>query len=75
VTVEKGAEPLLSLERIREPGAETLVPGHGPVCTPAILDDLAAYFRFVQETARAGKTAGSRRWSWRARPTWGRSPR
>ena len=52
------AGSLLALERIRELGAETLVPGHGPICTPAILDDLAAYFRFVQETARAGKTAG-----------------
>ncbi len=52
------AGSLLALERIRELGAETLVPGHGPICTPAILDDLAAYFRVVQETARAGKTAG-----------------
>ena len=34
-----------------------LVPGHGPVCTPTILDDIAAYLRFVQETARAGKAA------------------
>jgi cyclase len=52
------AGSLLALERIRALGADTLVPGHGPVCTPAILDDIAAYYHFVQETAKAGKAAG-----------------
>src|SRR5207237_4019474 len=52
------AGSLVALERIRALGAETLVPGHGPICTPVILDNLAAYYRFVQETARAGKAAG-----------------
>jgi cyclase len=52
------AGSLVALERIRALGAETLVPGHGPVCTPAVLDDIAAYLRFVQETARAGRAAG-----------------
>ena len=52
------AGSLVALERIRELGAEILIPGHGPVCTPAILDDVAAYLRFVQETAAAGKAAG-----------------
>jgi cyclase len=52
------AGSLVALERIRELGAERLVPGHGPVCAPDVLDDIAAYFRFVQETAKAGKAAG-----------------
>ena len=52
------AGSLAALEKVKTFGADTLVPGHGPVCTPAVLDDLAAYFRFVQETARAGKAAG-----------------
>jgi len=52
------AGSLVALDRIRKLGAETLVPGHGPVCTPTVLEDLTAYFRFVQETARAGKAAG-----------------
>ena len=52
------AGSLVALERIRELGAETLVPGHGPVCTPAVLDEIAAYLRFVQATAQAGKAAG-----------------
>jgi cyclase len=52
------AGSLVALERIRALGAEALVPGHGPVCTPTVLDDIAAYLRFVQETAKAGKAAG-----------------
>ena len=52
------AGSLAALDRLRAFGARTLVPGHGPVCSPAILDDLAAYFRFVQETARKAKAAG-----------------
>jgi cyclase len=52
------AGSLAALDKLRAFGATTLVPGHGPVCTPAILDDLAAYFRFVQDTARAGQAAG-----------------
>jgi cyclase len=52
------AGSLVALEKVRSFGASTLVPGHGPVCTPEILDDLAAYFRFVQDTARVGHAAG-----------------
>ena len=49
---------LAAVEALRAFGAETLVPGHGPVCGPEVLDDMAAYLRFVQETARAGFDAG-----------------
>jgi cyclase len=39
-------------------GAETIVPGHGPVSGPALIDEVLGYLRFVLDTARAGKAAG-----------------
>jgi cyclase len=38
--------------------ARTIVPGHGPVCGPELIDDILGYLRFVQETGRAGRAAG-----------------
>jgi cyclase len=49
---------LAALEWLRNFGAQTLVPGHGPVSGPEVIDDVAAYLRFVQDTARAGKASG-----------------
>jgi cyclase len=47
------------LENVLRPlGARTFVPGHGPVCGPEVIDDVLAYLRFVQETAREGMAAG-----------------
>jgi cyclase len=43
---------------LRPLGARTLVPGHGPVCGPEVIDDMLAYLRFVQQTARRAKAAG-----------------
>jgi cyclase len=43
---------------LRPLGARTLVPGHGPVCGPEVIDDVLAYLRFVQDTARQAKAAG-----------------
>ncbi len=43
---------LVTVDRLRELGAETIVPGHGLVCGPEVLDDIAAYLRFVQDTAK-----------------------
>ena len=43
---------------LRPLGAQTLVPGHGPVCGPEVIDDTLAYLQFVQDTARAAKAAG-----------------
>jgi cyclase len=46
------------LETVLRPlGAQTLVPGHGPVCGPEVIDDMLAYLRFVQQTARQGQAA------------------
>ena len=39
-------------------GAQTIVPGHGPVCGPEVIDDVLGYLRFVQEVARRGRDAG-----------------
>lgn len=50
---------LETLENLREIGAETIVPGHGPVCGPEVFDDVAAYLRFIQERARSGFEAGA----------------
>ena len=43
---------LRSLETLRSLGARTIVPGHGSVCGPEVIDDMVAYLRFVQELAR-----------------------
>ena len=49
---------LEAVKRLRQLGAETIVPGHGPVCGPAVLDDIEAYLTFVQDTARKAFDAG-----------------
>jgi len=47
------------LETVLRPlGARTLVPGHGPVCGPGVIDDTLAYLRFVQDLAREAQAAG-----------------
>lgn len=48
-----------ALDRVRELGAETIVPGHGPIAGPEVLDDVADYLRFVQGSAKAGFEAGA----------------
>jgi cyclase len=52
------AGSLQALERLRGLGAETIVPGHGLVCGPEVIGEVAAYLRFVQETARKTFDAG-----------------
>jgi cyclase len=47
-----------ALERLRELGAETIVPGHGDVCGPEVIDRVQGYLRFVEETAERGRAAG-----------------
>jgi cyclase len=37
---------------------ETIIPGHGPVCGPGIIDSTLDYLYFVQATARQGRSAG-----------------
>jgi cyclase len=47
------------LEQVVRPlGAATIVPGHGPVCGPEVIDDVLGYLRFITDLARQGKAAG-----------------
>jgi len=49
---------LEALERLKRLGIETIVPGHGPVCGPGVLDEVGDYLRFVQDAAKKGFDAG-----------------
>ncbi|MEV4008365.1 MBL fold metallo-hydrolase [Actinomadura sp. NPDC049753] len=47
------------LEEVVAPlGAETIVPGHGPVAGPELIDQVLGYARFVQATAAEARQAG-----------------
>jgi cyclase len=39
-------------------GARTIVPGHGPVCGPSVIDDVVDYLNFVLAVATEGSAAG-----------------
>jgi cyclase len=39
-------------------GAETIIPGHGSVCGPEVMDDVEAYLTLIQDTAREAFEAG-----------------
>ena len=52
------AGSLVALDRLREFGAETVVPGHGPVCGTEVFDDMEAYLRFVQDRAKEALVEG-----------------
>jgi cyclase len=49
---------LEALDRLRSLGAERIVPGHGDICGPEVIDDVAEYLLFLQEVARRGYEAG-----------------
>jgi cyclase len=47
------------LTSVVEPlGARTIVPGHGGVCGPELIERTLGYLRFVTDTAREGRAAG-----------------
>jgi cyclase len=50
---------LRALDRMRALEPVTIVPGHGPVCGPEVLDEVDSYLRFVQEVARQAAGAGA----------------
>ena len=52
------AGSLEALQRLSALGAETIVPGHGPVCGPEVIDTVTSYLRFVQKAAAQGMAAG-----------------
>ena len=47
------------LGRLRELGAERIVPGHGPICGVEALDEIERYVRFVGQLADEGVAAGA----------------
>ena len=46
------------LDELEALGAERLVPGHGPICDAAVIDDVRRYLGFVIATAAAARAAG-----------------
>ncbi|MFE7777898.1 MBL fold metallo-hydrolase [Streptomyces sp. NPDC057445] len=52
------AGSLRALDRLRALGATTVVPGHGPVAGPEMLDANEAYLRRIQQLAKEGVAAG-----------------
>jgi cyclase len=46
------------VEVVRPLGARVIVPGHGPVGGPELIDEVLGYLRFVQDVARRGRAAG-----------------
>jgi cyclase len=49
---------LAALHQLRDLGAETIVPGHGPVAGPGVLDEQIAYLRHIEAIAAGARTAG-----------------
>jgi cyclase len=43
-----------AIDTIRRLDPRTIVPGHGAVCSPAVLYETESYLRFIQDTARKG---------------------
>ena len=50
---------IAAVERLQALGAETIVPGHGDVCGPEVLQDQLDYLRFVQSLARDAVASGT----------------
>jgi cyclase len=48
---------LEALDRLRDLGAARIVPGHGSVCGPEVIEDVGDYLRFLQDIARKGYEA------------------
>jgi len=55
-SVTGAIDVLVNVVRPRSP--RTIVPGHGEVCGPEVIDDVLGYLRFVLATARRGRAAG-----------------
>ena len=47
------------LEKVVRPlGAQTIVPGHGSICGPEVIEEALRYLHFVEKTAYLGRDAG-----------------
>lgn len=49
---------LQALDRLRALGPRLIVPGHGAICGPEVIDDQASYLRLVQDTAAMASGQG-----------------
>jgi len=47
-----------AVRALKDLDAETIVPGHGPVCGPEVIDDVLAYLEFVLDLASDAVKAG-----------------
>jgi cyclase len=52
------AGALESVQALKDFGAATIVPGHGPLGGPELIDDVLAYLRFLDDLARRAHAAG-----------------
>lgn len=52
------AGALTALSNLKMLGAETIIPGHGAVCGPEVIDTMTSYLKFVQDVAARGQDAG-----------------
>jgi cyclase len=48
-----------ALDQLRSLRAERIVPGHGAVCGPEVIEEVGEYLLFLQELARSGYEAGA----------------
>jgi cyclase len=44
-------------EALADLNPRTIVPGHGPICGPDVIDDVLGYLHFVEDLARRGSAA------------------
>ena len=49
---------LRALDRLRAFGSRLIVPGHGAVCGPEVIDDQVSYLQLVQDTAGVASAQG-----------------
>lgn len=49
---------ITALEKLRELGAEKIVPGHGPIAGPEVYDGLIRYFQWVWEVGQRNHSRG-----------------
>jgi cyclase len=47
------------IARLRSLEVERIVPGHGRICGPSVLNEIEGYVRWILEVAAAGVTAGN----------------
>lgn len=52
------AGSLTALDQLRQLNPQTIIPGHGPLCGPEVIETQEAYLRFIQQTAQTAHQSG-----------------